>query len=216
MDRTKISRSNEEEEEEDMGEDIPVIDFGAFLNGNSDDRRRISVAIGNACRDVGFFYLANHGVPSRVIAAVYDQAKRFFNQSVDEKMKIYIGSCPCANNRGYTPMFEEKLSVKGDLKEGFDLALELPADDRDRLERGASLYGPNVWPENLPGHSSSIRCSAHLLLLLLLLLLQDFVNVSMITITCRCLRCLTVSWKPLLWLCHFPRLISVRCLTSPW
>ncbi|CAF5018999.1 unnamed protein product, partial [Rotaria sp. Silwood1] len=27
-------------------------------------------------------------------------------------------------------MFEEKLSLKGDLKEGFDLAMELPADDK--------------------------------------------------------------------------------------
>ncbi|CAF4868641.1 unnamed protein product, partial [Rotaria sp. Silwood2] len=41
------------------------------------------------------------------------------------------------------------LSLKGDLKEGFDLAMELPADDKDRIERGASLYGPNFWPDNL-------------------------------------------------------------------
>ena len=134
-----------------MKNDIPVIDFGPFLNGNIDDRRRISSEIGDACRDVGFFYLSNHGISPRVIDAVYDQAKHFFAQSIEEKMKIYIGSCPCANNRGYTPMFEEKLSIKGDLKEGFDLALELPIDDRDRLERHATLYGPNVWPENLPG-----------------------------------------------------------------
>ena len=157
MDRTKISRSNDEEEMSDV---IPVIDFGPFLNGNVEDRRRISLAIGDACRDVGFFYLANHGISSRAIDAVYDQARRFFGQSIEEKMKIYIGSCPWANNRGYTPMFEEKLSVKGDLKEGFDLALELPADDRDRLERGASLYGPNVWPDNLPGHFPIGECPA--------------------------------------------------------
>jgi isopenicillin N synthase-like dioxygenase len=66
-------------------------------------------------------------------------------------MKLYIGSCPYGNNRGYTPLFEEKLSIKGDLKEGFDLAMELPHDDQDRIKRGASLYGPNFWPQNLQG-----------------------------------------------------------------
>lgn len=130
---------------------IPLIDFDPFLNGTDEDRRRVSLEIGDACRNVGFFYILNHGIPSSVLDRVYDQAKKFFSQSIEEKMKMYIGSCPCGNNRGYTPMYEEKLSPKGDIKEGFDIALELPADDKDRIERGASLYGPNFWPENLPG-----------------------------------------------------------------
>ena len=66
-------------------------------------------------------------------------------------MKVYIGSCPYGNNRGYTPRFEEKLSSKGDLKEGFDIAMELTENDEDRIERGALLYGPNFWPDNLNG-----------------------------------------------------------------
>ena len=99
-----------------------------------------------------FFYLSNHGIASKLIERVYEQAKRFFSQSIEDKMKLYIGSCPCGNNRGYTPMFEEKLSPKGDLKEGFDIAMELLADDQDRIERGALLYGPNFWPNNFEGY----------------------------------------------------------------
>jgi isopenicillin N synthase-like dioxygenase len=139
------------EEEESMFSQIPLVDFGPFLNGTAEDRQRVAARIGDACRDVGFFYLSNHGVPSSLVDRVYDQARRFFAQSIEEKMKLYIGSCPHKNQRGYVPMFEETLSPKGDLKEGFDLALELPADDEDRIERGASLYGPNFWPENLEG-----------------------------------------------------------------
>jgi isopenicillin N synthase-like dioxygenase len=130
---------------------IPLIDFDPFLNGTDEDRRRVSLEIGDACRNVGFFYLSNHGISSSIIQNVYQQAKHFFSQSIEDKMKLYIGSSPYGNNRGYTPMFEEKLSSKGDLKEGFDLAMELPHDDKDRIERGASLYGPNLWPENLDG-----------------------------------------------------------------
>ena len=134
-----------------MFSEIPLIDFGPFLNGTDEDRQRVSNEIGDACRNVGFFYLSNHGIPSITIENVYKQAKRFFSQSIEEKMKLYIGSCPFNNNRGYTPFFEEKLSLKGDIKEGFDLAMELPENDQDRIERGATLYGPNFWPDNLPG-----------------------------------------------------------------
>ena len=34
---------------------IPLIDFGPFLNGTDDDRQRVSAEIGDACRNVGFF-----------------------------------------------------------------------------------------------------------------------------------------------------------------
>ena len=134
-----------------MFREIPLIDFDPFLNGTDEDRQKVSLKIGDACRNVGFFYLSNHGIPSSLIDRVYQQAERFFSQSIEEKMKLYIGSSPYGNNRGYTPMYEEKLSLKGDLKEGFDLANELPADDQDRIERGATLYGPNFWPQNLQG-----------------------------------------------------------------
>lgn len=133
-------------------ETIPIIDFDLFLNGTDEDQKRISLEIHDACTKTGFFYLFNHGIDQNLIENVYHQSERFFNQTIDEKMKIFIGSSPYGNNRGYTPMFEEKLSLKGDLKEGFDLALELSENDEDRIKHSAHLlYGPNVWPENLPG-----------------------------------------------------------------
>lgn len=135
-----------------MSEEIPIIDFGSFINGTDEDRKKISLEIGNACKDIGFFYISNHGISKTLIENVFQQAERFFSQTIEEKMKIYIGSCPYGNNRGYTPMLEEKLSPKGDLKEGFDIALELSENDPDRIERNAYLYGPNFWPDNLPGN----------------------------------------------------------------
>lgn len=134
-----------------MVEEIPLIDFDPFLNGTDEDRKRVSIKIGDACRDIGFFYLINHGMPSSNIEQVYQQAERFFSQKLEDKMKYYIGSCPYKNNRGYTPLYEEKLSIKGDIKEAFDIALELPEDDYDRIHKGANLYGPNFWPDNLQG-----------------------------------------------------------------
>ena len=94
----------------------------------------MSSQIGNACRNVGFFYLSNHGVLLSVIELVYEQEKRSFSQSTEEKIKAYNGSCPYGNNPDYTPIFEEKLSSKGDLKEDFDIAMELIENDKDRIE----------------------------------------------------------------------------------
>lgn len=132
-------------------DETPVINFSSFLNGNEEERRKVAKEIVDACENVEFFYLSNHGIDSKLIENVYQQARRFFAQNLDEKMKLFIGHCPYGNNRGYTPFYEEKLSTDGNYKEAFDLALELSENDTDRIERHANLYGPNFWPENLPG-----------------------------------------------------------------
>lgn len=134
---------------------IPIIDFGRFLHGGDTQRRAIANEIGVACRDAGFFYIKNHGIEPQVFDAVYAQGQKFFALPAQEKMTIYIGIND--RNRGYSPMLEEKLSKKGDLKESFDLALELPEDDAD-VQNGARLYGPNLWPDEkvLPGFRATI------------------------------------------------------------
>jgi isopenicillin N synthase-like dioxygenase len=129
---------------------IPVVDFGRFLSGDDASRQEIARKIGDACRTSGFFYLQNHGIASHSFERVYEQAARFYALPLEAKMELYVGRT--GRLRGYSPMLEEKLSAKGDLKESFDLCLEIPADDPDVLA-GAHLLGPNVWPEEslLPG-----------------------------------------------------------------
>ncbi len=134
---------------------IPVIDFGLFLSGDQAQRREVAAQIGDACRTSGFFYLKNHGIAPHSFERVYEQARRYFALPQDEKMKLYIGTL--GRMRGYSPMLEEKLSKKGDLKESFDLALEIAADDPDVLA-GAHLLGPNAWPDErlVPGFRAAI------------------------------------------------------------
>ena len=53
-------------------------------------------------------------------------------------------------HRGYVPI--GSLSADPtvmDMQEGFEVGLELPGDDPDHLA-GNPLYGPNVWPDELP------------------------------------------------------------------
>lgn len=42
---------------------MPLVDFGPFLHGSDDDKKAVAAQIDDAFRNVGFVYLANHGVP---------------------------------------------------------------------------------------------------------------------------------------------------------
>jgi isopenicillin N synthase-like dioxygenase len=124
---------------------IPVIDVSA-LGGS--DASRIATEIGAACRDVGFFYVTGHTVPKDLSAAVFETSARFFAQSDTEKRAVLYTA---AGNRGYVPMQGEALdpSKPADLKEAFNIGLDLPADDPD-VVAGREFRAVNHWP-NLPG-----------------------------------------------------------------
>jgi isopenicillin N synthase-like dioxygenase len=58
-----------------------------------------------ACIDVGFFYLINHGLDLDLLDEAFEQSKRFFALPIEEKMKVIHDE----NHRGYTPFEEEAL-----------------------------------------------------------------------------------------------------------
>ena len=142
---------------------IPVIDFTAMQESGScpegcsqsDDRQRVAAQLRDACIQVGFFYVKNHGVPQSVIDAAFAQAQRFFALPLPEKMDIHISRS--VNHRGYVPLLEENTdpTAKGDLHEAIDFALEVPDTDPDVLA-GKTLYGSNVYPNDLPGFREAI------------------------------------------------------------
>ena len=125
---------------------IPVIDIGALRGGDEDARRAVCDQIGEACRTVGFFYAANHGVSESLIAATYEQAACFHTLPLEQKQRYHIAKS--RNHRGYVPPGEEDYGSEPGvgLKESFDLAADLPADDPDFVA-GYRFLGPNVWPD---------------------------------------------------------------------
>ncbi len=110
--------------------------------------------MGQAAREVGFFYVSGHGVDISLIERAYGAAEQFFGQPDHIKRADYIGDS--LNHRGYVP-FTEKGDYADEVNrnyEAFDLALDLPHDDPDYLA-GNLLLGPNVWPE-LAGFKETI------------------------------------------------------------
>jgi isopenicillin N synthase-like dioxygenase len=132
--------------------EIPVIDIGPFLRGTPADRADVARKIGDACRNIGFFYIINHGVPASLIAETYAQSKRFFALPDAVKAEVAIENSAC--HRGYFSTGGENLDPAkqktGDLKEGYKIGRDLPAE-HPLVQANTPLHGPNQWPANLPG-----------------------------------------------------------------
>jgi isopenicillin N synthase-like dioxygenase len=124
---------------------VPLVDISGLASADLGTRRATALAIDNAARTAGFFYVSNHGLSASVVADLTDAAARFFALPDAVKLRYYIGRS--RNHRGYVPPGEEAFygQTQSDTKEAFDLSLELPPTDPDFLA-GNRLLGPNVWP----------------------------------------------------------------------
>ncbi len=132
---------------------VPIVDISGLRSPEPAERARVAAEIGAAARDVGFLYISGSGIDDALFDRLLAATKLFFSLPVEEKMRSYIGLSRC--HRGYVPVGEE--GVEGgiaDLKEAFDTALDLPADDPDYLA-GNPMLGPNTWPD-LPGFADAV------------------------------------------------------------
>jgi isopenicillin N synthase-like dioxygenase len=126
---------------------IPVVDLSAS-NAASD--------IHKACREIGFFYVSNHGVPQSLVEAQFDCARRFYALPLEKKLAIHMKNS--AATAGYEPIGGQILDSQDantekappDLKESFYCAMELPAD-HPWAQKKIRGFGHNQWPEGLPG-----------------------------------------------------------------
>ena len=135
--------------------DIPVIDLGRIDSAAKEDRAALAADLHRACTESGFFYVTNHGVPQTIVEQVLAASQAFFAQELEAKLEIDVSKSTF--NRGYIPLYGEKNNehAKGDIKETFDIAIEVDESDEDFLV-GNPLYGPNQRPKNVTGFNTAI------------------------------------------------------------
>ncbi|WP_319457852.1 MULTISPECIES: isopenicillin N synthase family dioxygenase [unclassified Mycobacterium] len=132
---------------------IPVVDISGLRSPDRAERERVAAEIGTAAREIGFLYISGSGIDDALFDRMLAATKEFFALPVEEKMRSYIGMSRC--HRGYVPVGEEGVETGiPDLKEAFDTALDLPADDPDYVA-GNPMLGPNTWPD-LPGFADAV------------------------------------------------------------
>ena len=126
-------------------EDVPVLDLS--LLDRPDGVGALAAELRSACLNLGFFYIANHGVPQALHEGIFDVTQRYFALPLEERMKDLMDT---RFKRGFMPHgLSHSPGFDPDLKESFELALDLPLHDPD-VEKGRLLHGPNRWPADHP------------------------------------------------------------------
>lgn len=138
-----------------MTRSIPIIDFSGVRAGDGRACDRAAQDVFAACRDYGFFYIINHGIPSAIIDDAVAAAKSFFAQ--DDQIKLRTAA---VDHRGYVA--EGKAQMKGaektDIKESYIVGWELQKDDPDL---GKPLRSLNQWPDTPEAFKSKISAYFH-------------------------------------------------------
>lgn len=122
---------------------VPLIDIGPLVRDGS-GKDAVARRIGEACRDLGFFYVVNHGVNAGLQSELESLSRKFFALDESRKMEIAMAKGGLAW-RGYFPVGGELTSGKPDLKEGLYFGAELPRS-HPKVKAGVPLHGPNLFP----------------------------------------------------------------------
>lgn len=122
---------------------VPEIDIGPLVTGVG-DVAVVAAEIDAASRDVGFFYIAGHGVDADLRSRLDLIAREFFALAENEKAEISMARAGRAW-RGWFPVGGELTSGVPDEKEGLYFGAEL-STSHPRVLAGTPMHGQNLFP----------------------------------------------------------------------
>ena len=137
----------------DPTSELPIIDVAALVD-DAGDQEAVAAAMGQACRENGFFYVIGHGVDENLNQRLDELSRAFFAQDLETKLEIRMALAGKAW-RGYFPVGDELTSGRPDVKEGLYFGSELSEDD-PRVREGLPLHGPNLFPAGIAGFGDTI------------------------------------------------------------
>ncbi|KAI0763557.1 Clavaminate synthase-like protein [Trametes elegans] len=152
-----------EAESAEAFQDIPVIDLKDVDKLDAESRKALGDAVRDACINVGFLYVKNHGIPDDTINGALEASKEFFSLPLDKKMELDMQKT--SNFKGYNPVLSSNNDPlnRGDLHEGFEFGweeMQRRENDEKRAKDGA-MTGGNVWPSDLPGFREAVLSYYH-------------------------------------------------------
>ncbi|EPT00248.1 hypothetical protein FOMPIDRAFT_1122912 [Fomitopsis schrenkii] len=141
---------------------IPVIDLSDVTSTDPAARRRLAEEVRDACMNVGFFYVSNHGISESTIADALNATKAYFALPLEQKMELE--NKKTGNLKGYNPIQSSRNNPLGDadMHEGFEFGWEpLEASEYAGQERDGAMVGANVWPTEPVGFREAVLTYYH-------------------------------------------------------
>ena len=129
-------------------DEIPVIDLSQLIEG--DYNKNAIHSLDQACRNIGFFYITNHGISYEYIDRLHRLSKAYFAQPASDKEQCRIDH----RIRGYLPLgynsYEGESRSGKSHQEGFWIGYE------QQVRPDRMLEGPNRWPSHPPGFKTAM------------------------------------------------------------
>lgn len=129
---------------------IPSIDVGALFGDDADAKMRTAQEIAVACEEIGFFSIHNHGVPTEIVEAAWQQTAAFFAlpEATKQQAALMIAD---VYDYGYSPLGGETLAAGKQLELGTEQEQEpAPGDLKEMFAIGplTDAFGapPVQWP----------------------------------------------------------------------
>ena len=133
---------------EEASRAIPVIDVAPAFRGAPGGLEAVAAQVRSASEQVGFFYVAGHGVPETLIDSAFAASREFHALPLADKLALKLNQ----NNIGYLPVNESiqrastvHKATRPNFNESFFISHERGADHPD-VVAGTPLRGANQWP----------------------------------------------------------------------
>jgi isopenicillin N synthase-like dioxygenase len=139
-------------------ESVPVVDLTGW-RGTGSERLEVAREVDRVFRDVGFMYLAGHGLPQRLLDGAFRAATEFF--ALPAGRKAALDAASAGSYWGYYPDRSEASdpNASADRKEAFDLHHVVASERLDAAPESVRrrLAAPNLWPEGLAGFRPALE-----------------------------------------------------------
>jgi isopenicillin N synthase-like dioxygenase len=130
---------------------IPVIDYGPYFRGEAGALERLARAVGDACENVGFFYISGHGVPDAMVDRAFAASRAFHAIDIERKLALRLNQW----NIGYLPIDASAQNAstvhkatRPNRNESFFISHDRGADHPDVVAQ-VPLRGRNLWPDGM-------------------------------------------------------------------
>ncbi|RSZ65621.1 isopenicillin N synthase family oxygenase [Corynebacterium hylobatis] len=134
----------------DNSPSLPIISLATLLGRSGEAERAAEIIrLREVTHTIGFFYLADHGVPEELQQQLFDAARRFFALPKEAKQEISNLNNP--HYRGYAELGDERTQGLVDWREQIDYGADRAAETGGLTTHPwRVLEGPNPWPTTVP------------------------------------------------------------------